>query len=92
MGVKSKIRDVIWGKPPRTKEERRLVFKIDLLILTFVCFTYWVNYLDRMNLSNAYVSGLKDDLKMHGTEFNQINSGSSSDSSKTRSLKEALGG
>ena len=46
MGVKacfSTLRDVIWGKPAPTKEERWLVFKIDVFIMTFVCLTYWVN-------------------------------------------------
>lgn len=70
----SKLREVIWGKPAATKEERRLVVKLDACIMTFVCLMYWVNYLDRSNFSNAYVSGLKEDLGMKGTEFNQINS------------------
>lgn len=70
----STLREIVWGKPAATKEERRLVVKLDLTILTFVCLMYWVNYLDRSNLNNAYVSGLKEDLSMYGTELNQINS------------------
>ncbi|PYH94564.1 MFS general substrate transporter [Aspergillus ellipticus CBS 707.79] len=42
--------------------------------MPFICLMYWVNYLDRSNLTNAYVSGLKEDLQMYGTELNQINS------------------
>ncbi|GLB33663.1 putative MFS general substrate transporter [Lyophyllum shimeji] len=34
---------------------------------------YFTNYLDRSNISNAYVSGMKEELKMVGTEFNKIN-------------------
>lgn len=34
---------------------------------------YWVNYLDRANLNNAYVSGAQQDLGFKGTQLNQIN-------------------
>lgn len=43
----SKVREVVWGRPADTKAERRLVVKLDLYIMTFVCLMYWVNYLDR---------------------------------------------
>lgn len=32
-----------------------------------------MNYLDRSNLTAAYVSGMKTDLKFHGNQFNVIN-------------------
>ena len=32
-----------------------------------------MNYLDRSNLTAAYVSGMKVDLKFHGNQFNVIN-------------------
>jgi len=34
---------------------------------------YFVNYLDRSNLANAYVSGMKEDLGFVGNQFNEIN-------------------
>lgn len=34
---------------------------------------YFMNYLDRNNLTAAYVSGMKADLKFKGNQFNQIN-------------------
>lgn len=34
---------------------------------------YFVNYLDRSNLSNAYVSGMKEELHFKGNQLNQIN-------------------
>ncbi|UZP36246.1 hypothetical protein NXS19_004062 [Fusarium pseudograminearum] len=52
--------------------ERRLVQKIDFFILTFCCLSYFVNYLDRNNINNAYVSGMKDDLGFEGDQLNQI--------------------
>uniref|UniRef100_A0A8H8CL24 MFS general substrate transporter n=1 Tax=Psilocybe cubensis TaxID=181762 RepID=A0A8H8CL24_PSICU len=33
----------------------------------------WMADLDRSNISNAYVSGMREELKMFGTEFNKIN-------------------
>jgi MFS transporter, ACS family, pantothenate transporter len=32
-----------------------------------------MNYLDRSNLTAAYVSGMKNDLAFEGNQFNQIN-------------------
>ncbi|EJD48705.1 MFS general substrate transporter [Auricularia subglabra TFB-10046 SS5] len=56
-----------------TKEERRLVQKIDFFILTFCCLSYFCNYLDRSNLTNAYVSGMQEDLSFKGNQLTQIN-------------------
>lgn len=53
--------------------ESKLLFKIDFFILSFCCLTYFFNYLDRSNLSNAYVSGMKEELAFHGNQFNLIN-------------------
>ena len=53
--------------------ERKLLFKLDAFILTFCCLMYFLNYLDRSNLSNAYVTGMKEELKFHGNQLNQIN-------------------
>ncbi|KAE8383832.1 major facilitator superfamily domain-containing protein [Aspergillus bertholletiae] len=60
----------MWG----TKDpERKLVMKLDFFILSFCCVTYFFNYLDRSNLSNAYVSGMKEELAFHGNQLNVIN-------------------
>lgn len=68
-----KVKIVLWGKTPDDPEEARLLVKIDWFVLSFACLLYWVNYVDRLNISNAYVSGMKEDLKMEGNEFNIIN-------------------
>ncbi|KAJ5899909.1 hypothetical protein N7495_004653 [Penicillium taxi] len=52
------------------KEERTLLWKLDLFILTWACFGYFLRILDTSNMSNAYVSGLKEDLNVHGNEYN----------------------
>ncbi|KAK6458183.1 pantothenate transporter FEN2 [Scheffersomyces xylosifermentans] len=68
-----KIRTVVWGKNPKDPVEARLLLKLDWFILSFCCLMYWINYLDRANLANAYVSGMQEDLGMKGNEFNLIN-------------------
>lgn len=68
-----KLRILIWGEPAGTKAERHLIVKIDFFILTYVCLMYWCNYLDRANLNNAYVSGMREALHFKGTQLNQIN-------------------
>lgn len=53
--------------------ERFLLFKIDLFVLSFVCLQYWINYVDRVGFTNAYVSGMKQDLNMVGNDFTVAN-------------------
>ncbi|EMG50184.1 FEN2 Pantothenate transporter FEN2 [Candida maltosa Xu316] len=67
------LRRVTWGEPPSTAAERSYLLKIDGFVLSYVCLLYWLNYLSRANLSNAYVSGMQEDLNMKGNEFNIIN-------------------
>ncbi|GAA5992080.1 hypothetical protein JCM10908_000733 [Rhodotorula pacifica] len=67
------VRRFVWGAPPATKAEARLLRKIDFAVLSFVCLMYWSNYLDRANLSNAYVSGMQEALGMKGDDLNKVN-------------------
>lgn len=56
----------------KTPEERKLIRKVDFAILTFCCSMYFFNYLDRSNLTQAYVSGMKEDLNFKGNQLTQI--------------------
>ncbi|KAI1485173.1 pantothenate transporter liz1 [Biscogniauxia mediterranea] len=67
-----RARNLFLGDEARSKEERRLVQKLDFFILTYCCFTYFFNYLDRAAFANAYVAGLKEDLGIGGTDYNVI--------------------
>ncbi|KAJ6502456.1 MFS general substrate transporter [Mycena sanguinolenta] len=69
-----KARIILWGERPSTHAERKLLFKIDWFVLSFVCLQYFTNYLDRANFANAYVSGMKEALNMTGHDFNNVNS------------------
>lgn len=51
-------------------QKRRLFFKIDVFVLSFVCLQYWINYVDRVGFNNAYVSGMKESLNMQGDDLN----------------------
>lgn len=50
-------------------KEKKLVLKLDLLIVTFAIMSYWSKNLDQANVSNAYVSGMKEDLNMQGNDY-----------------------
>lgn len=60
----------IWHPKGLAAGEKKLLFKIDLFILTYACLAYFTKWLDQANLGNAYVSGMKEDLEMYGTEYN----------------------
>ncbi|KAL2280780.1 hypothetical protein FJTKL_12292 [Diaporthe vaccinii] len=60
----------IWHPKGTSSSEKKLLFKIDFFILTYGCLAYFAKWLDQANLSNAYVSGMKEDLAMYGTEYN----------------------
>ncbi|KAK3306289.1 major facilitator superfamily domain-containing protein [Chaetomium strumarium] len=72
-GSSSRLRDYLLSAWRTDPAERKLVRKIDFFILTFCCLSYFLNYLDRSNLANAYVSGMKEDLNFQGDQLNQIN-------------------
>ncbi|KAK5118535.1 hypothetical protein LTR85_008000 [Meristemomyces frigidus] len=63
-----------WWYPHGTSaKEKKLLTKIDFFILTYCCLGYFAKWLDQANLSNAYVSGMKEDLNMLGNEYNLAN-------------------
>ncbi|KAF2786372.1 MFS general substrate transporter [Melanomma pulvis-pyrius CBS 109.77] len=58
-----------WFQKQDTPEERKLIFKLDLLIVPYVFLAYWVKYIDQANINNAYVAGLKEDLGFKGNQL-----------------------
>ncbi|KAI0689936.1 MFS general substrate transporter [Cerioporus squamosus] len=50
---------------PSAAEERRLVRKLDMRIMPMLCIMYLFAYLDRINLGNARLQGLPQDV-LHG--------------------------
>ncbi|KAK0642395.1 Pantothenate transporter FEN2 [Lasiodiplodia hormozganensis] len=61
---------VLAAKEPRSPAERDLVRRLDIFLMTFGCISQIIKYLDQMNINNAYVSGMKEDLELYGNELN----------------------
>ncbi|EXJ86549.1 hypothetical protein A1O3_03502 [Capronia epimyces CBS 606.96] len=62
-----------WFSPTDTPEERRLLLKLDGMIMVFVFLAYWAKVLDSSATSTAYVSGMKEDLHLYGNQLNYMN-------------------
>ncbi|CAG8246055.1 unnamed protein product [Penicillium salamii] len=61
-----------WFAPTDTPAERRLILKLDGLIIVFVFLAYWAKVLDSSATSTAYVSGMKEDLNLYGNQLNYL--------------------
>lgn len=70
---KSRPEFFFWYPSGTSKAEKKLLTKIDFFILTYACFGYFAKWLDQANLSNAYVTGMKEDLGMYGNQLNVAN-------------------
>ena len=53
----------------RTDAEKRLVRKLDWIILPVLWVMYWFNYLDRNAITVARLDGLEADLGLSSTEY-----------------------
>jgi hypothetical protein len=62
-----------WYSPDDSPAERRLILKLDGLIMIFVFLAYWAKTLDSSATSTAYVSGMKEDLGLYGNQLNYLN-------------------
>lgn len=56
------------------EEEDRLVRKIDFMILPYLAVCYAFFYIDKTTLSYAAIFGIRDDLHLHGTQYNWLSS------------------
>ncbi|KAB8239552.1 major facilitator superfamily domain-containing protein [Aspergillus alliaceus] len=62
-----------WFAPSDTPAERRLILKLDGLIIVFLFLAHWAKVLDSSATSTAYVSGMKEDLSLYGNQLNYLN-------------------
>ncbi|KAI1100163.1 MFS general substrate transporter [Jackrogersella minutella] len=65
-------RSYFWDTFDKSPEERRFLFKLDAVILTFASLGYFIKYLDQVNVNSAFVSGMKEDLGLYGNELNYM--------------------
>ncbi|GIZ43814.1 hypothetical protein CKM354_000702700 [Cercospora kikuchii] len=70
MGIFSTRPAFLAPTPERTKEEKAFVRRLDIFLMTFGCISQVIKYLDQQNINNAYVSGMQEDLSLHGNELN----------------------
>ncbi|KAH7366940.1 pantothenate transporter liz1 [Plectosphaerella cucumerina] len=68
----ARVRAFFLGAAAETKEERRLVQKLDFFIMTYCCLSYFFNFLDRAAFANAYVAGLRESLDMNGQQYSTV--------------------
>ncbi|KAK2603243.1 hypothetical protein N8I77_009714 [Diaporthe amygdali] len=61
-----------WYPTDQTEEEKRLILKLDLSILIFGCLSFFTKYLDQQSITNAYVSGMREDIGLKGDDLNYI--------------------
>ncbi|KAI5476501.1 pantothenate transporter liz1 [Pseudohyphozyma bogoriensis] len=73
---RSSFLDYIWDSDRHLKSpaERRLVLKLDIMILSTIMFGYWMKYIDQSNFANAYVSGMQEDVGIVANQYTFANS------------------
>ncbi|PLN80217.1 putative MFS allantoate transporter [Aspergillus taichungensis] len=52
----------------------RLVRKIDLYVMPLICVVYFLQYLDKIAISYASVTGMRESTNLHGNQFNWVSS------------------
>ncbi|KAF2499872.1 putative pantothenate transporter liz1 [Lophium mytilinum] len=62
----------LWDSADVSKEERRFLFKLDATLLTFGTLGMLIKWIDTSNITNAFVSGMKEDLGLYGNQYNYI--------------------
>jgi len=61
-------------EPIDPAEERKLLWKIDLMILPYLAVCYAFFYIDKTTLSYAAIFGIREDLHLVGTEYSWLSS------------------
>ncbi|KAF8849123.1 putative MFS allantoate transporter [Acephala macrosclerotiorum] len=61
-------------EPISPADERALQWKIDLMILPYLAVCYAFFYIDKTTLSYAAIFGIKNDLKLKGTQYSWLSS------------------
>ncbi|GME85798.1 hypothetical protein B5S28_g3835 [[Candida] boidinii] len=63
-----------WYPAHYSWNEKVFLFKTDLCVLLFMAASFYTKYLDSANISTAYVTGMKEELNLHGNELNIFSS------------------
>ncbi|KAF2670485.1 major facilitator superfamily transporter [Microthyrium microscopicum] len=66
-------RSYIWSTLDVPQEEARFLTKLDLTLISAAALGVMCRYLDQVNITNAFNSGMKEDLSLYGKELNYAN-------------------
>ncbi|CCH44005.1 putative transporter SEO1 [Wickerhamomyces ciferrii] len=58
----------------KTKEEKTFVRKLDFWLISWTFIAYLIKSIDQANVSNAYVSGMQEELNFKGHQYNLLES------------------
>ncbi|KAL1595295.1 hypothetical protein SLS60_009985 [Paraconiothyrium brasiliense] len=58
-----------WYPSHYSKEEKKLLRKLDCILLTMCCLCFYIKWLDQNALNSAYVSGMREELKIKGNQY-----------------------
>lgn len=62
------------AEPYTKSDEKKLVRKIDLMIIPYLAVCYAFFYIDKTTLSYAAIFGIREDLNLKGTDYNWLSS------------------
>ncbi|KAL4964469.1 major facilitator superfamily domain-containing protein [Aspergillus stella-maris] len=68
-----KVVSLVWDSADTDPEYRKYVRRLDMIFFPTVFLGYFIKYLDQTNYSNAFVSGMQEDLALYGNERNWMN-------------------
>ncbi|KAH0836259.1 hypothetical protein AYO21_10219 [Fonsecaea monophora] len=54
----------------RKRIDRKLLWKLDIQLIPWLCLLYLISFLDRTNIGNAKIDGLQEDLDLTNNEYN----------------------
>ncbi|KAI1484775.1 major facilitator superfamily domain-containing protein [Biscogniauxia mediterranea] len=63
----------LWDSVDGDPRQRKYILKLDTYLFSYICLGYFIKYLDQTNYVNAFVSGMREDLKLYGNERNLLN-------------------
>ncbi|KAI4141577.1 MAG: hypothetical protein L6R39_005277 [Caloplaca ligustica] len=62
--------DASLSEEERAKIDRRLLWKLDLRLIPWLCLLYLISFLDRTNIGNARLAGLEESLHITPGQYN----------------------
>ncbi|KAL2204818.1 MFS general substrate transporter [Sarocladium strictum] len=69
VGISQELANALREYTPGSPEEKKLVKKIDFFLMPMLWIMYILNYVDRMNIGNARIAGMGDDLKLDDSMY-----------------------